>query len=267
MMCLINFQWQKHPRYPLIVAANRDEVYDRPTAVAHFWLDYPYILAGRDLLEKGTWLGMTKNGRFAALTNYRDPKTMYKTFEKSRGELVKNFLVSTLSPSQYLKEIHRDDQKYNGFNLLVGTVDELFYYNNIERKIVEVTPGTHSLSNHFLNTPWPKVIRGKQALQSITAQRETLTADDIFPILTDRKQAKDSHLPNTGIGLELERLLSPQFIQTDNYGTRSSTVLLVDHCGNVSFNERTYHKGSLQKQLSFHFPIKKRLGEFIRNVK
>src|SRR5690625_3156322 len=236
-MCLINFHWQTHPNYPLIVAANRDEVYDRPTAPAHFWQDFPFILAGRDLEQYGTWLGVTTTGRFAALTNYRDPQTMYKAFDKSRGDLVKDFLTSSLSPVAYLENIRPKDNQFNGFNLLVGTADELFYYNNIEREIVEIVPGTHSLSNHFLNTPWPKVIRGKNALQSVAEQNERLTPAQLFPLLMDRNQAPKQKLPNTGIDQSLEKKLSPLFIQTPTYGTRSSTVLLIDQNGYVSFNE------------------------------
>lgn|SRR5690625_5274 len=254
-MCLINFQWQTHPNYPLIVAANRDEFYDRPTAAAHFWSDDPFILAGRDLLEKGTWLGITTNGRFAALTNYRDPKTMHATFEKSRGDLVKNFLSSSLTPVQYLDKMKRMDDQFNGFNLLVGTIEQLFYYNNIEREIIEVMPGTHSLSNHFLNTPWPKVIRGKNKLQSITKQNETMTPNHLFPLLTDRKKASDHKLPNTGVSHKLEKQLSPLFIQTENYGTRSSTIVLIDKSGRVTFSERTYNAGSIQNEASFHFVL------------
>src|SRR5699024_9097806 len=147
--------------------------------------------------------------RFAALTNYRDPQMMYETFEKSRGDLVKDFLTSSSSPVTYLENIQPIDSQFNGFNLLVGTVDDLFYYNNIERKIVKIVPGTHSLSNHFLNTPWPKVVRGKNTLQAIAKQYEQLTPDHLFPLLADREQAPKHKLPNTGIDQVLEKKLSP----------------------------------------------------------
>lgn len=254
-MCLINFQWQVHDQYPLIVAANRDESYKRPTAEAHFWEDHPDLLAGRDLLEHGTWLGITKSGRFAALTNYRDPQTMYQTFERSRGDLVKDFLVGSLSPTKYLERIRPLDNRYNGFNLLVGTMDELFYYNNIERDIIEVGKGTYSLSNHFLNTPWPKVTKGRQKLQAITDRNDVIEHNQLFELLTDREIVADEFLPDTGVGQTLERQLSPLFIQMDAYGTRSSTALTIDREGQVMFSERTYEQGALTDEVNFDFKI------------
>lgn len=254
-MCIINFQWSDHEKYPLIIAANRDEQYDRPTAKAHYWDDHPQILAGRDLKEKGTWLGITKSGRFAALTNYRDPKTMYKTFEKSRGDLVKNFLCSKGTPKEYLQKVHANHEKYNGFNLIVGTLKELYYYNNIENNIEQIKHGTYSLSNRFLHTKWPKTIRGKNKLKKITKSYETIQPSHLYPLLMDDQRVDDAYLPDTGIGLTLERALSPIFIQTDNYGTRSSTVLLIDRNNNVTFSERTYHKGKITDEVNFQLTI------------
>src|SRR5699024_3022240 len=162
-MCLINFHLQDHPHYKLIVAANRDEFYERPTAQAHFWQDKPYVLAGRDMVQSGTWLGVTKQGRFAALTNFRSAEQVNED-KISRGEIVNNHLEASMQPQvfgQYLLE--RQDQ-YDGFNVIVGNQEALFYYSNRHGEVTKVTEGTHGLSNHLLNTPWPKVIKGKQNL-------------------------------------------------------------------------------------------------------
>lgn len=251
-MCLINFQYKHHPKYKLVVAANRDEFYGRPAQEAHFWEDQPDILAGRDLLQMGTWLGVTKSGRFAALTNYRDP-SLPETGKISRGALVKDYLASDLDPEAFLKTLKPD--AYTGFNVLLGDTGNLFYYNNLEQKISEVSAGTHGLSNHFLNTPWPKVVKGKSLLENYLDGRTEADPDDLFEILHDADQAADPHLPVTGVGLEFERVLSPIFIKTPDYGTRSATVLLVDYDDNITFAERVYEKGVFAGQQVFDFSV------------
>lgn len=253
-MCLINFHFQDHPKYKLIIAANRDEFYKRPTAEAHFWEDKPMILAGRDLMQMGTWLGISKNGRFAALTNFRDPSQM-KGDKVSRGEIVSNYLETDISPQAYLKSLHENKERYEGFNVLVGSPDQLFYYSNIQGKISEIPSGTHGLCNHLLNTPWPKVMKGKDALQKVVQQQSKVESSDLFSLLSDNEEAEDIHLPNTGVPLELERKLSPLFIKTPDYGTRSSTVLTVDYDNQVTFIERTYEKGEFSKENRFFFQI------------
>ncbi len=252
-MCLINFQFQDHPRYKLIMAANRDEFYDRPAAPAHFWEDAPEILAGRDWSQFGTWLGVHKSGRFAALTNYRDPAHM-ASGKKSRGELVTQFLQSALTPLEYMQSIHPDD--YAGFNLIAGDAKELFYYNNIQRQAIQVNPGTHGLSNHFLDTPWPKVVRGKNKLSAYAAANDELSNNMLFSILADAEQAMDEHLPETGVGLDLERALSSMFIKMPEYGTRSATVLLIDRDGLVTFAERSFVDGEFSEDRTFAFQIR-----------
>ncbi|MBT2581581.1 NRDE family protein [Planococcus sp. ISL-109] len=251
-MCLINLQFQHHPRYKLIVAANRDEFYGRPAAPAHFWKDAPAILAGRDLSQMGTWLGVNKSGRFAALTNYRDPEHM-AAGARSRGELVTQFLEGHISPEAYLQAI--DDRQYAGFNLIAGDAEGLYYYNNIHGEPVKVPPGTHGLSNHFLNTPWPKVERGKEKLEAYVSLNEDVQLDRLFEILADAEQASDDRLPQTGVGLELERALSPMFIKMPDYGTRSATVLLIDHEGLVTFAERSYLNGEFREDRKYEFQI------------
>jgi uncharacterized protein with NRDE domain len=253
-MCLINFQWNEHPSYKLIIAANRDEFYERPTAPAQFWEEEPNILAGQDLLQKGTWLGITKSGKFAALTNYRDPEHMKKG-ALSRGEIVTNFLTTDLSPEGYLQKLKERKNDYVGFNVLVGNTDKLYHYNNVLDERTEISPGVHGLSNATLDTPWPKVVKGKKQLKEYTAANEKIDPDKLFSIISDAEEADDASLPETGVGLEMERKLSAPFIKMAEYGTRSSTVLLMDQQNNVTFIERTYEKGEFRDEKQFSFKI------------
>jgi len=249
-MCLINFQLHDHDQYKFVLAANRDEFYERPTSRVHFWNDNENILAGRDLMQMGTWLGITKDGRFAALTNYRDlpEETEGKI---SRGAIVHDFLATDAYPHEFLESIRSKRNDFNGFNILVGHADELYYYSNIQNEIINVPFGTHSLSNHLLNTPWPKVVKGKTRLEKYLKTHSTVHPHDLFNMLSDSELAKDDELPDTGIGLDFERQLSPLFIKTTGYGTRSSTVLLVDHNNKVTFIERTYENGEQTDERHF----------------
>jgi len=253
-MCLVNFHFQEHPVYKLIVVANRDEFYERPTAAAGFWKDYPTILAGRDLVHMGTWLGVKRDGRFAALTNYRDPNEAKGRF--SRGEIVRDFLANGEAPVDFIQTLAKNKGYYGGYNVVVGDGSQLFHYNNILDEMNEIRPGTHSLSNHTLNTPWPKVAKGKKQLgDSVRSCPGEVQIDSLFDIISDQTIAEDQHLPNTGVGLEMERLLSPLFIKSPNYGTRSSTVLLIDKEHNITFVERTFHEGVFQTEKRFEFKI------------
>lgn len=253
-MCIITFHYQKHPKYKLIVAANRDEFYERPTKEAAFWQDYPQILAGRDLKEMGTWLGITKEGRFAALTNYRDLANE-RADRTSRGEIVTSFLTSNQDACSFLKKLRQVKDDYNGFNIILGTPDELYYYGNQQEDIVQVKSGTHSVSNHLFNTPWPKVKNARNMLQQYVDRNEEIKIDDLFKQLQDDQIAADEQLPNTGVGIDLERQLSPIFIKTEKYGTRSSTVILISNDNEVTFIERTYNNGSFKKENKFEFQI------------
>lgn len=237
-MCLILFAYESHPKYKLVVAANRDEFYSRPTSPADFWQDNPEILAGRDLREGGTWMGITTNGRFAALTNYRDPSRNKKT-APSRGHLVQRFLDSTMTPSAYIDQIPDAGKEYNGFNLLIGEHDSLYYYSNREQILRPVSPGIHGLSNALLNDPWPKVIKGKQALE-MALQHDEVKSEQLFAILVDQEPVEDQELPDTGVGLEMERGLAPAFVTMSGYGTKTSTVILIDHSDQVRFWERSF---------------------------
>jgi uncharacterized protein with NRDE domain len=238
-MCLILFAWHSHPDYPLVLAGNRDEFYARPTAPAGFWEDQPQILGGRDLEQGGTWLGIRRSGRFAAVTNYRDGRAMRRG-TRSRGGLVSGFLTSPLAPVEYLQQVHQQRAAYDGFNLLAGTLDGLFSYSNRSEQLTEVEPGVHGLSNHLLDSPWPKVERGKAALGQLQDRNREALIEHLLTVLVDRAPSPDHQLPDTGIDLERERMLSPAFIATPNYGTRCSSVLLIDTSGGVSFTERTH---------------------------
>lgn len=241
-MCLILFAYKTHLRYPLILAANRDEFYARPTAPAAFWDDAPQVLAGKDLTAGGTWLGITKSGRFAAVTNYRDP--LAPLGEKSRGDLTKDFLIGNESAENYLRRIEREKENYSGFNLLAGGFgadeSELFYYSNRGGAPQKLSAGTYGLSNALLDTPWHKVETGKAKFAEILREGDEITPADLFSILADRTVAPPEKLPATGVGVERERVLSPAFIETEGYGTRLSTILLIGRDGRVNFIEKTF---------------------------
>ncbi len=241
-MCVIFFAYRRHPEYPLILLANRDEFYERPTAAARVWQDAPEIFAGRDLVHGGTWLGITTSGRFAAVTNYRDPSAAKGKL--SRGGLVGDFLKTRASVEEYLQEIQQRATEFSGFNLLVGefspTRQALGYYSNREDKVKILAPGLYGLSNHLLDTPWRKVEKGKAELAELL-QNGKFGNDDLFTILADRTFAEDADLPETGIGFEREKLLSAIFIETPIYGTRSSSVVLVKQDCEISLDERNFH--------------------------
>jgi uncharacterized protein with NRDE domain len=257
-MCLITFHYNEHPNYPLIVVTNRDEFYERPTAQAHFWEDNPAILAGRDLSRLGTWLGITKTGRFAALTNYREPGEE-SINKKSRGDIIRNFLTADGTTAEFMEMLEKTKDQYAGFNLIAGRLGELVYFSNRQDGISQIPAGTHGLSNHLLNTPWPKVVKGKTRLRKYVLQQEELETDSLFKVLSDETPAPDEELPNTGVELELERQLSSQFIKLPHYGTRSSTVLLIDSHQSVTFVERTYVKGSQIDERKFHFQVMEKI--------
>ncbi len=250
-MCLILIAHGAHSDFPLVIAANRDEYYQRPTARAAFWQDHPHILAGRDLECMGTWLGVTREGRFAALTNFRDPRER-KTDAPSRGQLVSDFLASEQEPREYLGDVAIEAPRYNGFNLLAGDIDGVFYFSSRTGSVQQVSPGIHGLSNHLLDTPWPKVELGKRRLQA--ALEGEFSAESLLNLLHDREPAAESELPDTGIGAEMERVLSPALIVSPKYGTRSSTAVLFGVDGSVSFAERTILPGgNTGPTVSLHF--------------
>lgn len=249
-MCLILFGYKVSEKYPFILAANRDEFHQRPTAPMHFWETDPVILAGRDLEQGGTWFGINQKGQFAGLTNYREPATINPD-AVSRGEIIIDFLSSKMDTPAYFKAFNALADRYNGFNLLFGSKDELHWYSNKKKSMEKISPGIHGLSNHFLNTPWPKIQAGKNALKNIINSR--ITPEALFSMLTDQHKPEDQDLPDTGVGIEWERLLSPLFIQAPSYGTRSSTVMLIDNNGHIEITERTYSPENKDVYSDGHF--------------
>ncbi len=242
-MCLILFANEVHPRYRLVVAANRDEFYERPTAPATWWADEPSVLAGRDLRSGGTWMGVTRGGRFAAVTNFREPGRT-RDDAPSRGGLVLASLTDDRAPSRYLGEVETVADAYNGFNLLAGDRHGLWVFSNRDPDPPrQVESGIFGLSNHLLDTPWPKVARGRGWLEdALTLESDALT-DHLLELLVDRAEPPDGDLPDTGVGLEMERLLAPAFIVTPVYGTRASYVVLLDRSGEITFVEQTFDEG------------------------
>jgi uncharacterized protein with NRDE domain len=245
-VCLILFAYRVHPEYKLIVAANRDEFYQRPTAPAHFWEDSPKILAGRDLEKRGTWMGVTQDGRFAALTNYRDPLELAEG-KRSRGELVADALKYKGNLNDYMLHLEKNNDLYPGYNLVAGDANELYYYSNIGQELQKLKPGTYGLSNHLLNTDWPKVQKGKEGLSKIVNEKNQDIVGKLLTLLQNADPYLDELLPNTGVTLEWERTLSPLFIKSENYGTRSSTVLLMSE-KEIQFVERVFAKDHVRNQ-------------------
>jgi uncharacterized protein with NRDE domain len=253
-MCLIFIALKHHPKYKLIVAANRDEFYERKTAAASFWSDHPEILAGRDLEAMGTWLGITTGGRLCMVTNFRDLRNI-KANAPSRGKLVTDFLLDKTSGETYLRKIEPRAKQYNGFSLIAGTTDSLFYLSNYREGIIQLNSGLFGLSNHLLETPWPKVEKGKRIIQDLL-RSSVVHKEDLLKILSDETPGADHQLPDTGVGLERERILSPAFIKSPGYGTRSSTVIMVDYNDHVAFHERVYDPVTSAFSLrSFQFAI------------
>ena len=240
-MCLIVFAWQVHPEFPLVLGANRDEYFDRPTLPAAFWPERTDLLAGRDLQKGGTWLGITRHGRVAAVTNYRHG--LYAPREaRSRGQLVASFLGGESAPDAFLARVAADPNAYDGFNLIAGDRGGLHYYSNRNGEPQPVGAGVHGLSNALLDTPWPKVQRAKAALSILLGAEKPSLLAGVFALLADESRPADAELPATGVSLEWERLLSAAFIASTDYGTRCSTVLLVDRRGDLTFVERSFER-------------------------
>jgi uncharacterized protein with NRDE domain len=252
-MCLILVAWRVHPDYPLVVAANRDEFFARPTAPAAFWKDAPQVLAGRDLEAGGTWMGITRGRRFAALTNFRDPAQMRKD-APSRGRLVADFLTGNDAPQAYLEGIAGYGGCCNGYNLLVGDGEALWWASNMGGEPRKLEPGMYGVSNHLLDTPWPKVGAGKTAL---AAAIDRLPDDQaLFELLRDEGIHPDDALPKTGVPLEWERLLSSAFVKSPGYGTRGSTLLCVDREAWIAFDEQTWLPGAKPgERLRYRFKV------------
>jgi len=232
-MCLLAFAWHRHPDYPLILAANRDEMRDRPTAAADWWPDAPEILGGRDLRAGGSWLGITSPGRLAALTNFRDGREPPPN-AVSRGDLVADYLQSGITPPGFARALEGSADRYAGFSLIFGDRDTLYYFSNRGGPRGPVEPGVHTLSNHLLDTPWPKSERLRQEFLAHFTRPDPA---DLFAMLDDTTPAADGELPETGVGYRLEKRLSAPCVVGETYGTRCSTVILLDRRNHVIFEE------------------------------
>jgi uncharacterized protein with NRDE domain len=249
-MCILFIAIKQHPLYPLIIAANRDEFTQRPTQTAHFWPTQSNMLAGKDLLAGGAWMGINTRGDVAALTNIRVP-VPEKNNAVSRGELVTKFLSSNKQES-YLDTLKQTHANYNGYNLLFGNLTNLHVYNSLDNSAYSLKEGVYGLSNASLDSPWPKLGMGKSALARYCQHAKDLSFEHLFELLSNRAVAKDEELPNTGVSVEIEKMLSSIFICTPQYGTRSSTVLLIDNQQQVYWEERTFSASGECTNTSVH---------------
>ncbi|WP_106449045.1 NRDE family protein [Trichococcus alkaliphilus] len=253
-MCLISIQLSQNASYKLILVANRDEQYDRPSLPAHFWPDHPDLLAGKDLSARGTWLGITKQGRIAAVTNSYLMTTQESDQKLSRGNLVMDYLTGTTGPEDYLNQVRQQRTDYNGFNLIIGSSHSLHHYNNILDEINVLQTGNHAVSNATLDTPWPKVTRTKAAMAEL-ASSPLLEEEAIFRIMADRTPPPDDQLPDLPLDLPILRAVSANFIQTERYGTRSTSLILIDHSDRVTFVERSYLPDGTSSDVRFNFQL------------
>jgi uncharacterized protein with NRDE domain len=240
-MCILLVAHDTHPAYRLVLAANRDEDYDRPTAPAEFWQDAPEILGGRDLRDGGTWLGVSRSGRWAALTNFREPGPRRED-APSRGGLVAGFLRSLLNPEDFVRSAAPGEDAYNGFSLFCGDGRTLAFLSNRDGAPRRLAPGIYGLSNGRLDTPWPKVQLGQRGLGALLESAPPLDEAGAFALMADGSRPPDEELPDTGYGMAIERALSPIFVVTERYGTRCSTLLTIDREGGVRFVERTFQR-------------------------
>ena len=230
-MCVIAISFRQHQQFPLVIAANRDEFFNRPTRSIDWWPEDSNLLAGKDLTANGTWSGFTASGKFAAITNVREANSTPNSQSKSRGSIALDYLQGKLDPKDYLEELAARADAFEGFNLFVGTRDQLFYFSNRQGKIRQLTPGLYACSNGLLDSSWPKVEKLKTDL-SAAIERDRIDIQGLFSALRDDCMADKQQLPDTGVGLSLELGLSPIFVKLGKYGTRCSTVAVAsqDNC-------------------------------------
>jgi uncharacterized protein with NRDE domain len=240
-MCLILLAVDYHPEYSLVVAANRDEFFHRPSDPAGFWDTSPRVLAGKDRTGGGTWLGMLASGRLAAVTNYRSAEHL-RPDGPSRGQLVVDFLLGDQTPMAYSSRLNDVSSNYSGFNLVLWDRGMGLVYSNVTRDTRPLTPGLHGISNHLLDTPWPKVSLGISAMAEALTPSAPPDVGHLFRFLKRGEPAPDHRLPDTGVGLPMERALSSPFVHIPDvsYGTRCSTVVLLGRGGDALFVERTF---------------------------
>jgi uncharacterized protein with NRDE domain len=245
-MCLLVVAWLSHPRYRLVVAGNRDEFHDRPSAPLGWWSDAPGVLAGRDLRASGTWMGVARSERFAIVTNFRNVEASAPAEAPSRGQLVPRFLSEDRKPAAFLEDLRANAHRFAGFSLLLGDSSTLHYYSNAIRQPPRaLPPGIYGLSNHQLDEPWPKLVRARQRFAAELA-RDDPAPQALFDVLADRAPAADDELPATGLPADLERALSAPFVRHERYGTRCSTLTFVEHDGRTRVHERRFDAAGAQ---------------------
>jgi uncharacterized protein with NRDE domain len=254
-MCLLVVAWLSHPRYRLIVAGNRDEFHDRPSAPLGWWSDVPGVLAGRDLRASGTWMGVARSDRFGIVTNFRNVETPAAAEAPSRGQLVPSFLREDREPGAFLEELRATADRFAGFNLLLGDSSSLHYFSNAIRQPPRaLSPGIYGLSNHQLDEPWPKLVRTRQRFAEALAHDDPAPGT-LFDALGDRTPAPVGDVPATGLSADLERALSAPFVRHERYGTRCSTLAFVEYDGRTRVHERRFDAAGTQSGSSrFEFP-------------
>ncbi|HEY4645091.1 MAG TPA: NRDE family protein [Steroidobacteraceae bacterium] len=252
-MCLLVFAWNVHPRYRLIFAGNRDEFHDRPAAALAWWEDHAGILGGRDLQASGTWLAVSRRGRFGVVTNYRDLQRP-EPGAPSRGLLITRYLAGEPDSLQFTDQLTPEAGRFGGFNLLLADERSMAYASNRAPEVGrELAPGVYGLSNHLLDTPWPKLTLTRQRFERLIALDEP-QLDGLFEMLGDRTPVADHLLPSTGVSQEWERLLSSPFIVNERYGTRCSTVVRIDYERHVAVQEHCFDRdGRILSTSSFEF--------------
>ncbi len=241
-MCLILLSYQSHPQWRLVVAANRDEHHDRPAAPAAFWSDAPSVLAGRDLRSGGTWMGISRSGRFSAVTNYREPVPRVAP-PRSRGSLVADFLQTDTPVRPWVETVREQWHEYGGFSLFTFDTRELLWMSNRSETVKSLEPGIYGLGNLLLDSDEMKVVRGKRALRDALDRQpdEAELAATLLDILADQTPAAADELDREATDPDLEAFLSPIFIRDPRYGTRASAVILVGHEGSIRLVERVWN--------------------------
>ena len=253
-MCLIFISYNQHKEFPFVAIANRDEFYDRPADQIKHWQDNPEIIGGKDLTGGGTWMGVTTTGHFAMLTNYRDMANI-KSNAPTRGKLVSNYLKGKFDPANYLQALNLTAANYNGYNIILGTFNDPWYYSNQNNKIYRLGTGSYGLSNALIDTPWPKLSSGKERFNQILSH-DNFDDAELFDFMLNKELADDKHLPETGIGYAKEKQLSSRFILMDGYGTRNTTLIKVDRQGLGLISERVFNNtGNQVKEKTIQFKV------------
>ncbi len=253
-MCLIVFAYKQHPEYNLILVANRDEQYERPTQSLHIWDSPTGIIAGRDSLQNGTWLGIAQNGHFSAITNHRNGLHSSST-NRSRGLLTTEFLNSSISAQHYALQISQTTVPYSGFNLIVADSSGLYHASNVTEEHQRLESGIYGLSNALLDTDWPKTRQQKQRLK-YALQEQHPHPQSLIDMMADPQRYPDEILPDTHVGIEIERALSSSFIQLKSYGTRATTLLMQDYNGKTLIIEQNYTATGIAEQIKFELQTK-----------